>query len=95
MSVPASEMGSVGSSSPTSVSTPSMLQTAAATALTSNTPIVSGLASFLTGASSAVSSKLPNYALVAVGAILILGALLISQKETVVQVASKTSEVAA
>lgn len=44
---------------------------------------------------SGVSKALPNIALIAIGVVLAIGALLISQKQTVVQVASTAARVAA
>jgi hypothetical protein len=88
MSVPATEMGSVGNIAPTSTVQPTMAQTAAAAASVVPGPI-GALASLFSGATSSTSSSfLGNAALVAVGAILTIGALLISSKGTVVQVAA-------
>lgn len=95
MSVPANEMGSVGSSSPSSVATPTTGTanpsgwTQALSIATAGTPFAS-LVNTLTGGgvvAAGSGSTLGNYALIAVGSILILGALLISQKQTVVQLA--------
>lgn len=86
------EVGNVGEAAPTSVSTPTMLQTAGTAFSVIPGPV--GTIASLFSASGAVSN-LPNYALVAVGAILALGALLISSKETVIQVASTAARVAA
>lgn len=86
MSAAATDMGSVGQADPTSaqpVSAPSLL--------TSMNPF-SGISSAV---STLGSSVLSNWALVAVGVILAVGALLISQKQTVVQVASTAARVAA
>jgi hypothetical protein len=52
--------------------------------------LLSGLNPF-----SGLSKSLPNAALIAVGVVLAIGALLISQKETVVTVATKAGELAA
>lgn len=89
--MPATDTGSVVSSDPTSVSTPTMMQMAATALGVVPGPIGSVANLFSAGTSSA----LPNYALVAVGAILALGALLISSKDTVIQVATKAGAIAA
>lgn len=87
MSVPATEMGSVGSASPTSVVTP-----VTPTPLTSSQIVAAGVAKgggwFGSGGLTGIFSGLPNIALIAVGSVLIIGALLISQKQTVVTTAS-------
>jgi hypothetical protein len=81
MSVPASEIGSVGSA----VNTAAVAQpTAAATPATGTSIPSSWIGGLITSAFSG-SSFLPNAGLAVFGAILILGALLISQKSTIVQ----------
>lgn len=86
MSVPATEMGSVGSASPTSVITP-----VTPTPLTSSQIVAAGVAKgggwFGSGGLPSILTGLPNIALIAIGAVLIVGALLISQKQTVVTAA--------
>lgn len=89
MSVPATEMGSVGSASPTSVNTPTTsLSAPPLTALAGAGGLLGPLLSKLTGTGGTGSSPaLGNYALIAIGAVLIVGALLISQKQTVITAA--------
>lgn len=90
MSVPASELGTVGSSSPTSVVTP-----VTSTPLTSSQIVAAGVAKgggwFGSGGLPSVLSGLPNIALIAVGAILVVGALLISQKQIVIPAAARVA----
>jgi hypothetical protein len=93
MSVPASEMGGVGSVDNTSAIQPTSSATPA-TGTSIPSSWVSGLLTSLNPLSS-LSSGLGNFALIAVGVVLALGALLISQKETVVQVATKAAEAGA
>lgn len=86
MSVPANEMGSIGSSSPASVTTP-----VTSTPLTSSQIVAAGVAKgggwFGSGGLPSILNGLPNIALIAVGSILVVGALLISQKQIVVPAA--------
>jgi hypothetical protein len=86
MSVPAGEMGSVGTAEPTATATP-----ATGTLTSSQQLVAQGVAKgggwFGSGGLSLISG-LPNYGLIAVGAILVVGALLISTKTDVIQVAS-------
>jgi hypothetical protein len=80
----ASEVGSVGQAEPTATTTPSMMQSV----VTAVSPFIPGGAALNAVVNPPTTSSMGNWALVAVGAILALGALLISSKETVVQVAS-------
>jgi hypothetical protein len=94
VSVPADQVGSVGSASPTSVATPATgtanPPTTAPASSSWWTKIIDAI-NPLSGATAA----LPNVGLIAVGAILIVGALLISQKQTVIQVASTAAKAGA
>jgi hypothetical protein len=84
------EVGNVGEASPTSaapVSAPSLFSQGFSQGIAGMNPF-SGLS---TAVSTVGSSVLSNWALVAVGVVLAVGALLISQKETVVQIASKVA----
>lgn len=84
MSTPASELGSIGSAgntvAPTTTTTPP-------TATANPSSWISGLFSNAITSAFSGSSFLPNAGLVIVGVVLIVGALLISQKQTVIQMA--------
>lgn len=82
-------MGSVGTASDPSTTTASFLDQVLAV-----NPGTSGLSQSLLG-SIFSSSVIANYSMIAVGVFLVLGALLISQNETVVQVASTAARAAA
>jgi hypothetical protein len=93
VSVPATEMGGVGSVAPTNTTQPTSSATPA-TGTSNPQSWVSGLLDSLNPLSG-LTSGLGNIALIAVGVVLALGALLISQKETVVQVASTAAKAGA
>jgi len=98
MSVPASEMGGVGSVDNTSTVAPTA-STTPATGTSVPNFWLQGLsaipgASFLSNLNpfSGNTAFLPNATLVVVGIVLALGALLISQKQTTITVASRAVE---
>lgn len=94
MSVPANEMGSVGESAPTSsapVTAPSLFSQGFSQAMQNMNPF-SGITTALNTVGTSVFS---NWALVAVGVVLAVGALLISQKDTVVKISETAARVAA
>jgi hypothetical protein len=100
VSVPASEVGTVGvASSSSAVTTPtttaSAQPTSAATPATGTSNPPSWLSSLISGAVTSAfsgSSFLPNAGLVIVGVILVVGALMTSQKQTTIDVVSKAGE---
>jgi hypothetical protein len=82
MSVPASEVGAVDTATTTSAQPVMGPQMTAALAQLHTTPATSLLPSIFNSAS------IGNYTLIAIGVILMIGALLIANKETVVQTAA-------
>ena len=93
MSVPASEVGAVGSVAPSNTTQPTSIATPP-TGTSNPQNWVTGLLDSLNPLSG-LTSGLGNFALITVGVVLALGALLISQKETVVQVASTAAKAGA
>lgn len=93
------DLGQVGESAPTSVSTPAtgtQIPSAWVNALQTANRIanpLSGVASAISGGFS--SNWLGNAGLVVIGVVLAVGALLISQKETVIQVAATAAKAGA
>jgi hypothetical protein len=86
MSTPASEL-------PIGSATAGPVAPGLGAAVSAINPTLGSAISLLTG-QAGTGSALGNFGLIAVGSILILGALLISQKQTVIQVASKAGEAA-
>lgn len=93
MSTPASEVGNIGTAEPTATATPATA-TANPSGWTSGLSAIPSFGSMLGRLNpfSGSTSFLPNAALVAVGIALALGALLIANKETVIQAAGTAVE---
>lgn len=82
-----SDIATVGESQPTSVATP-------VTQPTSQDIVNAGIAKgggWFGGGGLGILSGLPNYALIGVGVVLAVGALLISTKETAITVVNRAS----
>jgi hypothetical protein len=93
MSTPASEVGAAVAqpAAPTTSAAPAAV-TSPAPATTAG--LLGQLFSSINPLSNTSEPFLPNALLVVIGAVLAVGALLISQKQTVIQVASTAAEVA-
>lgn len=87
------EVGTIGEATPTSVTTPPTQPLISQQIV--NAGIAKGGGWFGTGGLPSILSGLPNIALIAGGAVLVIGALLISTKDQSITVVSRLAEAVA